>query len=347
MSFALDPVWKQRGLALALGLAGGIVFTLAHAPLPWLLGPMFACLIAGLSGAKLAKLGLVVQVARSVLGVAIGVSLTPELAGRIGDMALSLALLPIYVIVIGVAGYPYFRHVCKFDPPTAFYSAMPGGLQDMLIFGEAAGANVRVLSLVHATRVLVIVSVLPFVLQALYGVSVRLGTSAVAPVEAIPASELAAMAACAAIGWLAAHRAGIPGASIVGPMILGTVASLGGLLHHRPPNEVILIVQVIIGVSVGATYSGVTWSEIRQVVLSVLGYTLLLAVLATIFAELAVLIAGVRPIDALLAFAPGGQGEMTLLAIAAHADVAFVALHHITRVFLVILLGPVVQRRAT
>ena len=45
---------------------------------------------------------------------------------------------------------------------------MPGGLQDMIVFGEEAGANVRSISLIHATRVLIIVVILPILLTTVW-----------------------------------------------------------------------------------------------------------------------------------------------------------------------------------
>lgn len=51
---------------------------------------------------------------------------------------------------------------------------------------------------------------------------------------------------------------------------------------------------------------------------------------------------GVRIEQALLALAPGGLTEMGLIALAIHADVAFVALHHVVRVLFVIILDPLI-----
>ena len=45
-----------------------------------------------------------------------------------------------------------------------------------------------------------------------------------------------------------------------------------------------------------------------------------------------------------LAFAPGGQAEMTVLAIVAGADLGFVIAHHLVRVVLVITGAPVAAR---
>jgi uncharacterized membrane protein AbrB (regulator of aidB expression) len=50
------------------------------------------------------------------------------------------------------------------------------------------------------------------------------------------------------------------------------------------------------------------------------------------------------PVDAFLAFAPAGQAEMTVLAIVVGADLGYVVVHHLMRVFIVITGAPVAAR---
>jgi membrane AbrB-like protein len=335
--------WKTWAITIPVGLAGVALFKFFAWPLPWLLGPLFAGLIISFTGVKTAAPKGVALSVRTILGVAIGSSFQPELLGRLGEMLSSLALVPLYVLCIAAFGYPYFRKVCGFDKPTAYFSAMPGGLQDMAIFGEEAGANIRALSLVHATRVLIIVSLLPFILTYLYGIdaSQRVGGP---PVGDVPPSELLLMAAIAAGGWWAAKRLGFFGPGITGPMIVAAAASLLGFLHHRPPAEVIIFAQFMIGMNIGSKYLGLTLLELRQLVLSAAGYCLALFLLAIVFERLVVAMGAASPLEAILAYAPGGQAEMIILAIVAGADVPFVALHHVLRVFIVIMGAPLLRR---
>jgi membrane AbrB-like protein len=330
------------GATIVLGLAGALLFNLIGLPLPLLLGPMFACLMAALLKVRLKGVPVVSEAMRTVLGVAVGASVTPDLIGRLETMALSVVLVPVFVAVIGAIGYPYFRRFCGFDAPTAYYCAMPGGLQDMLIFGEAAGGNLRALSLVHATRVLAIVSIMPALLTFGWGLS--LDNVPGAPARDIPVSELVIMGVCALVGWQGAQRLGIFGASIIGPLVLAAAASLTGIIENRPPAEAILLAQFFIGLGVGVKYSGVTLDEVRRVVAAALGYCAILAALSVAFAEAAHLLAGAPQVDALLAFAPGGQGEMVVLAFVAGADLAFVVTHHLVRLLVVILGAPVAAR---
>lgn len=339
---ALTKRVSPRVLTVAFAALGAALFSIAGLPLPFLFGPMAACLVAALAGAKLKGLGQISVAARTILGVAVGASITPDLLHQIPLMAASVSLVPLYIILIALVGVPFFNRFCGFDPVTSFYAAMPGGLQDMVIFGEAAGGNVRTLSLVHATRVLIIVTLAPIFLIHVYGVA--LNNPIGAPASTIPLHELALMVVAAIVGWKGGERIGLFGASILGPIIVAAAMSMAGWIHMRPPKEAILASQFFIGMGIGVYYVGVTFRELRQVVLSGIVFCILLAMLAALFTEIVTLAGFAQPVEAFLAYAPGGQAEMTVLAIVAGADLSFVITHHLTRIILVITGAPIAAR---
>lgn len=334
----MTPILYAFGVAL-VGVAG---FHLMGLPLPWLLGPICFCLIAALAGVPMKGITTLNTLMRTILGVAVGATLTPALLVSVPGMWPTLVLVVLMVIAIGVVGVPYFRKLWGYDPATAYYAAMPGGLQDMLVFGEEAGANPRALSLIHATRVLVIVVALPFVLTWLWGAS--LDQPPGAPAAEISLAELLIMCVCAVAGWQGAKALGMFGASILGPLILTAVVTLLGGLTNRPPAEAIWAAQFFIGITVGTKYSGITMAEVRRDLAAGLGFCAILVVLTLIFVEL-VYGMGLAPgMEAVLAFAPGGQAEMVVLALIVGADAAFVVVHHVFRIFVVILGAPIVVR---
>lgn len=325
---------------MALALAGAGVFRALGLPLPFLLGPLFACLAAALAGVPLRGLPRASAAMRTVLGLAVGLTITPAFVASVPALLASLALVPLMTAGIGAVGTPYFRRL-GFGPATAYYAAMPGGLQDMLVFGEEAGADVRALSLIHATRVLMVVTALPLVLTAM---GQPLGAPPGAPAHAMAPQTLALMAVLALGGWAVAVRAGLFGASILGPMIAGAAASLAGLVEQRPPAEAILAAQFFIGLGVGVKYSGITAAEVRRCVAAAAGYTVVIAAVAALFGGAAVALGLLGPLEALLAFSPGGQAEMAVLAIVAGAEVATVVAHHVLRMVTVILGAPLAAR---
>ncbi|MEM6665795.1 MAG: AbrB family transcriptional regulator [Pseudomonadota bacterium] len=329
-------------LTFVIGLAGVALFTVLALPLPWLLGPIGACLAAALAGVRLKSIPLLNDGMRSVLGVAVGATLTPTVLAGFAAMWPTLMLVPLMVLIIALIGVPYFQRLWQYDFPTSYYAAMPGGLQDMILFGEQAGADVRALSLIHATRVMVIVVSLPFILKGIWGAD--LSNPPGAPLLEVPPLELALMAACAIVGWRAARAIGLFGASILGPLILTAAVTLAGFIHFRPPAEAIWAAQFFIGVTIGTKYVGITPPELRRDLLAGLGFCVILIVLTLIVVEAIYLLGLAGGMDALLAFAPGGQAELTVLALIVGADMAFVVAHHVLRIFVVILGAPVAAR---
>ncbi len=334
---------KARIATFAIAGLGVASFLILHLPLPLLLGPMLGCLIAAFLGGPLQGPGQFGVFMRTFLGVAVGSSITPAILGELRQFAGSLAFVPLYIAVIGAVGYPLFRYVFKFNHATAWYSAMPGGLQDMLVFGEEAGGDVRALSLIHATRVLVVVTLAPLVMVAYWGVDLTRppGVSA----ADLAWTQIALMVFAGFAGWQIAEKIGLFGASILGPMILTAILSVSGILTHRPPAEIIWASQFFIGIAVGVKYAGITLRELRIFVGAGAVYAVVLALISLGFIEVIHLLQLAPPMDAFLGYLPGGQAEMVVIAILAGADLAFVVSHHLLRIVLVILIGPLVERR--
>ncbi|MEM8793644.1 MAG: AbrB family transcriptional regulator [Pseudomonadota bacterium] len=332
----------RLAVTLAISALGVAVFEFLGLPLPFLLGPLAACLIAALARVRMRDAGPVGVGMRTILGVAVGASITPALLERLPAMALSVALIPPFVVLIGLIGYPFFRRVMGFDHATAYYAAMPGGFQDMVLFGQEAGGDVRALSLIHATRVLIIVVTAPILLTQVWGLA--LDNPPGAPAATIPPQELAIMAAAALIGWKGGEKLGLFGASILGPLIVTAALSLTDVIHFRPPAEAILAAQFFIGTGIGVKYAGVTLEELRRDVLAGIAYVIMLAALAFVFATIVASAGFAGSLEAFLAFAPGGQAEMTVLTIIAGADLAYVVTHHMTRIIVVIAGAPIAAR---
>ncbi|MEM6390889.1 MAG: AbrB family transcriptional regulator [Pseudomonadota bacterium] len=326
-------------LISGLGVA---LFSFSGLPLPWLLGPIFACLTAALLGVELKGYKPVNDAMRAILGVAVGATLSVSVLVSMLDMWPTLLLIPLIIAAAGLIGVPYFQRLWGFDFATSYYSAMPGGLQDMLAFGEEAGGDVRALSLIHATRVLLIVVSLPFLLQGIWGID--LSNPPGASALSLPPRQLAWMVAAGLVGWQVARLVGLFGASIIGPMIAAGALSIAGILENRPPAEAIWAAQFFIGMTVGSKYSGITGEEVRRDVAAALGYCVILIAIAAAFTEFVILLGLAPPLEALLAFAPGGQAEMTVLALISGADLAFVVAHHLLRIVTVIIGAPLAAR---
>ena len=323
-------------------LLGAAIFLWFELPLPWLFGPLFSCLLAALIGINLYSIKILSDAMRTILGVAVGATVTLSFLLALPGFWNTLIFIPITVILSGIIGVWYFQKLCGYDFPTAYYSSMPGGLQDMLVFGEEAGGNVRAMSLIHATRVLVIIIALPILLTFIWGIS--LDKPPGDPIKSFAIEQLIILGICGIAGWKIASFLGMFGASILGPLVLTAIASITGILHTRPPVEAIWAAQYFIALGIGVKYVGVTAQEIRKDILAGLGFCIFLLVITLSIVSLVINYNLAHAVDAMLSMAPGGQAELVVMALIVGADLGFVVAHHLFRIFIVILGAPIMER---
>ena len=335
----ITPARIKTMLSAALG---AVVFVWLGLPLPLLMGPMMGCLVFALAGMKMQDLGVLGILFRTFLGVLIGSNVTPELLHSLPTHWPTLLVIPLYILAIGAIGFPFLHKVMGFDPVTSYYAALPGGLQDMVLFGEAGGGDVRAMSLIHATRIVVILTLVPFLMAFVLDLELTRPPG----VRAIdtPLRDIILFIFAGVAGWKIAERVGMVGASLLGPLILTAALELSGVVTSRPPVEMIWIAQLSIGMAIGTKYSGITAKELREDVVAGLLFSLLLAGLSVGFILIILQFRSGSDLNIWLSFLPGGQAEMAMIAILAGADVGFVVAHHVLRLFTVILFAPVVMR---
>jgi uncharacterized protein len=324
-------------LSFALAVLAGYVFVGLRLPLPWMLGPLTISLIASALDRPLERPSFLMFPMRALLGVAIGGTFTPALAGKAAGTIVSLLLLAPYMALVTVAGVIFLERVAKFDRPTAFFSAAPGGLADMVIMSQDAGANLRRVTLVQAARVLMIVFVLPFWLQFVGGQPIGGMSPRAIHISELLLVDAVLIVALAWVGWRIAERFGLVGASMVGPMLLSGLVHGLGLTTAKVPLEILILAQIVLGIVIGGHFVGISLREFTAVLSWGLAFATLLIALAGLAALAISALTGLESTTLLLSYAPGGQNEMALLALILGLDVAVIALHHLLRVAMVVI----------
>ncbi len=326
-------------LALGIGAAGGALFNLLHLPLAWLMGAMLFTTAAAMAGVRLHVPRPLRGAMVMILGVMLGSGFTPAILGRLGEWTVSLSGLAAYLAVATAVGVFYLQRTARLDPATSYFTATPGGLNEMVMVGTRMGGDTRTMALAHALRVMLVVIVIPFAFQALglYDPAKR-GTLGPA-LSALDPVDVALLALCA-LGYPLARLLRIPAAQIVGPMLLSAGIHLAGLTEGRPPGLLVAGAQVVIGAALGCRFTGLKISRVRRDGVMALGLTVLMLLVTTAAAWAVDAATGLGIAALVLAFAPGGLAEMTLVALALNIDVALVATHHMVRIILIVTLAP-------
>lgn len=339
----IDPkALAWMALTLAIGAAGGATFYWLRIPLAWMLGAMSLCTLAVLSRVPVRVAPQLREVAISVLGVMLGSAFKPEMLSQVAQWSLSLSALGLYLAVASSLNMVYLRKVAGYDRPTAFFSAMPGGLAEMMVVGTAAGGDLRKIALTHAARIMLVVTAIPFSFRALGVVVPR--TPSIAAGSGITLQELALLAVVGASGVFVAKVLRLPAAALTGSITASAAVHLAGWSDARPPVELIAAAQVVMGSGAGCRFAGVQLRELGRVFAVAIGATAILLLTNGLFSLALNPLLDVRSAAVFLAFAPGGFAEMTVIALALAIDVPFVSVHHMLRIPIVVIVAPQVYR---
>jgi uncharacterized protein len=333
----LDPVpFRKAVLALGIGVVSALVATGVGLPLPWMLGPMVGVAIAALLNAPIHAPSPLRPVVIPAIGVMLGSSITPEIVDQIPRWSLSVMLLIPFLILAGGVSWLIYRKIGGYDPVTAYFAAMPGGLNDMLLMGAEAGGDERRIALAHALRIFCVIVVIVLFYGIFLGVDTGEEAGAWVALDALTLLDWLILVGCGIAGVPFGNLIRLPAAQVFGPMILSGAAHLTGIVTVSPPTVIILLAQLVIGTVVGCRFLGAAWREVGHDMM--LGVASSLAML-TVTVGFAVIVARVTDIalaQTVIAYAPGGLAEMTLLSLAMGQDVAYVSVIHMVRLLVVI-----------
>lgn len=336
------------GIALTYGLGaiGGGVALVAGMPLGMLFGALLATALA--AGFGLRPFGHRISVPQKwrfvlvpVIGVAIGAYFPPGFLDHAARWWSSLLALALFVPAAHVLSYAIYRLSGHVDRRTAFFAAMPGGFIEALEMGEKAGARMPMLIMLQFLRLILCILFIPLGFALFYGQAVGSGSGIDLPGSDVPLTirDTGILLACGALGWWGAQKLRLPAAVIAGPLVASALVHAAGLTGAAPPGWTILVTQWVMGSSLGARFTDFPRREIGFALLLSVFSVVGVLVLAGLFGLLLSGVTGQPVAAVLLAFAPGGISEMSLVALSLQLAVVFVTLHHLVRIVLAVVVA--------
>jgi hypothetical protein len=318
----------------AIGLLGGYAAKLLHFPLPYMTGALLTTAALGLAGAPVRSVWQARAAGQFVTGSAIGTSFTPALLLTILTLLPMLVLGAAISIAIGAVGALILRRLVQVDSRTAFLAAMPGGVIEMANVAMRVGADPLPIMVLQTMRVGLTVCVAPFLATI---IAEHGPPHEIARAEVMSWLTVAALMGASFLGGLALWAIKLPNCWFLGSIV--TVAILGalGLVEGRVPDVILLVAQVIIGVSIGTQYRHEFLTRLLRLLLSSL-VTVPFALVATgLLAAVYALILALPFPTMFLSMAPGGIAEMALTGKVLGLDAALITGFQVVRILMVTL----------
>jgi len=320
---------RTTGWTLSLGILGGFGMLLVGFPAAFLTGP--ALLIAFLSCRGMnfeIPMGLR-YLAFCLLGTSLGAGVNEESLEQMGQWPISLTLLTLGIFINFYLASYGLRKFFGCDRATADLSSVPGHLSLVVAMSLERNSDAKMVTMIQSFRILSLTLLVP-------GAALAMGL----PTDALPEGEVMSygeIAMLVVLGFgagLVMMRIGGPAPMLVGPMFVSTAAHISGLIPGRMPMEIVDGAILVIGCLAGSRFTRLTWAELATYGKAA-ALIITIAVGCTIATSFITAMATDIPfLASLVAFSPGGLEAMIAMGTAVGADPAYVASHHLYRLFL-------------
>ncbi len=318
--------------ALAIGIPAGWLFEWLDTPIPWMIGPMVAVAIINLMGFSMFSPPYARQTGQVILGSAVALYFTPPVVAALGANMGAIAAATAAAFLIGGLGALVLSRVSGVDGKTAFFSSIPGGAMAMAVLADRAGAQSPPVAVAHSLRVSIVVITIPYALT--YG-GIPLEAAAYRPQLPLEVWILVPWIAFGFVLGEVAERLGLQNGHLLAPIFFGGALTISGVELSAVPSWMTDFAQLMFGLVLGARYERAFFIRNKLFIPFALFNAFFIMFVSALVALFLAWAFGLPIATMLIATAPGGLAEMTILAQVLHVSVPLVVAFHLFRVLIV------------
>jgi membrane AbrB-like protein len=333
---------KYIHLLLLIGLSFLISFTLFHAGLilPWLFGSMAATFIyiRFVSGdfyfpVWLGNLGVF------VIGLEIGTQFTPDVFGDMAGHALNIVLLTICVILLSLLLAKFFMKMTGCTPETAVLSSIPGALSQMVLMAEEdKRADILLVTITQISRIVLVVIIVPFIANFFQNGESTGGEMTAPLLTEVMTPVFVWILIGAVVLMMLLKLLKFPVPFMLGPILAVVIWNLITADTFSLNVEFMFAAQILFGIRMGRQLSSLVHQLNGRMVVAMLIQNTLLIVGTLLLVVIFQLFTDSQFNDLFLSAAPGGIGQLIVVAVEMGADIATISSYHIFRIFFIILI---------
>ena len=329
---------KEFVLVILISIPSAIIAEFFNIPLAWFLGPMLVTSLASLMGLRIKMPRLILSSILILLGLYIGNYIDKSLFAQMHQWAWTSLIMLVYIILSVLIVSKYLQIFSKYDRKTSIFSAAPGALGPLMILAEDEKSDLSQVATSHLIRLIIIISVFPFIVNSFYDVeSVKITEEILENQNSIHLIILL-ISSIVLIYFFDKFR--IHAALLSGTLFASGFFQISEIATYQFSPNIIDYCLLILGASVGCRFADKTFSEIGRNALHSFVATFLLVTLGLIAAFIASLIIDKNFFTLLLSYCPGGIYEVAVIAIFFDLDPEFVSFHHIIRLLMILFIVP-------
>jgi uncharacterized protein len=314
----------------AVAFVGGTIAKFLNFPLPWMTGSLLLTAALGLAGVPVRSLWQARAAGQFVTGAAVGTTFTPAILVTMLTLLPAIMLGALISVAIAVVGaLILIRIVPSIDARTAALATMPGGVIEMANIAKRIDADPLPIMVLQTMRVGLTVCAAPFVVTALAESGAR---NVVAQGEVMSWLTVLALMGASLVGGFALNRFALPNAWFLGSLFVMAALGAMGLIPGRVPEPILVVAQVIIGMTIGTQYKHEFLTKLLRLLLASLVTVPFALVMLALLAAIYSVLLGLPMTTLVLALAPAGIAEMALTGKVLGLDAALITGFQIVRI---------------
>ncbi|WP_411841909.1 AbrB family transcriptional regulator [Salinicoccus sp. HZC-1] len=314
--------------------------------LPWLFGSMIATIIFyRLFGSDLGFKKWMGDIGIFIIGIEIGSTFTKETILDMQNDVFNIVLLSLLVIVLSLVLARFFMKMTGCTYETAVLATIPGALSQMIIMAEEEKrADLLLVTLTQMSRIVLVVIFIPFIASLFSNGSAGSKEDAVPDIISMLIPEMFFLLAGAVILMFILKFLKFPVPVMIAPMISVLVWNL--LTDHTFSLNVEFMhfAQILFGIRIGLQISSLINRLNGRMVISMLIQNVLLILGTMVIVIIFIFFTEHSFNDLFLSAAPGGIGQIIIVAVEMGANIAMISSYHIFRIFFILLIvAPIIN----
>lgn len=319
----------------------GYLFSLAHLPLPWTLGPLAATMFWSISLKRPVRWPRMMRnIGLTFLGYVMGSPFTAEIGHQVLLQLPLMLFATIFALVAClISGYLAGRF-SGVGTINSLIGSMPGGLSQMsAICEEINGADPAIITLMQTVRVVTVVFFVPALTLHGFADHYHSVQKAAASFNSADWQNLLLFGAVLPCLILLHKRLGLPNPYLLAPVVGTAGLVISGIHPPQLPSAVISAAQICVGIRMGAEVGVGNLANWKKIALSSFISIILVIFVLLGFSYLFSLFTQLPFTSVFISTAPGGITEMGLTAMMIDADLPTVISYQMFRLMFILIVA--------
>lgn len=276
-----------------------------------------------------------------IIGLEIGSSFRKDSLSELLDDAFNIVLITIFVVLLSIGLALIFKRLTGSTIETAILSSIPGALSQMLVMAEEdKRADLLLVTITQTSRIILVVVFVPFI--ASFFTENNGDPSAVmesiAPFTTLGPLSNAILIVVALIITYFLSKINFAAPIIIGPVLASVIWNFTTEIDFTMDMELMYAAQILFGIKIGIQIRSLITELNTKTMMAMLLHNVLLIIGTLIIVVIYMMFTTHNFNNLFLSAAPGGIGQIIIVASEMGSDIAMISTYHLFRIFFIILL---------